>query len=63
MIAGPGIELVRKRPELVTRLRDAGHRVHVWTVDRPEDVQLCLELGVEAIITNRPRDVLDQLGR
>ncbi|WP_327067819.1 glycerophosphodiester phosphodiesterase family protein [Kitasatospora sp. NBC_01250] len=63
VIAGPGIELVRRRPELVTRLRAAGHRVHVWTVDEPEDVALCLELGVEAIITNRPRDVLDQLGR
>lgn len=63
VIAGPGIELVRRQPELVTRLRAAGHRVHVWTVDRPEDVELCLELGVEAIITNRPREVLDQLGR
>ncbi|MDH6119442.1 glycerophosphodiester phosphodiesterase family protein [Kitasatospora sp. GAS204B] len=63
VIAGPGIELVRRRPELVTRLRAAGHRVHVWTVDRPEDVALCLELGVSAIITNRPRDVLSQLGR
>ncbi|WP_035799668.1 glycerophosphodiester phosphodiesterase family protein [Kitasatospora mediocidica] len=62
-IAGPGIELIRKQPELVGRLRAAGHRVHVWTVDRPEDVELCLELGVEAIITNRPRAVLDQLGR
>ncbi|GAA1068982.1 glycerophosphodiester phosphodiesterase [Kitasatospora nipponensis] len=62
-IAGPGIELVRRQPELVTRLRAAGHRVHVWTVDRPEDVELCLELGVEAIITNRPRAVLDRLGR
>ncbi len=62
-IAGPGIDLVRRRPELVTELRAAGHRVHVWTVDRPQDVELCLELGVEAIITNRPRAVLDQLGR
>ncbi|MDH6132876.1 glycerophosphoryl diester phosphodiesterase [Kitasatospora sp. MAA4] len=62
-IAGPGIELIRRQPELVGRLRAAGHRVHVWTVDRPEDVELCVELGVEAIITNRPRAVLDQLGR
>jgi glycerophosphoryl diester phosphodiesterase len=63
VVAGPGIELVRRRPQLVRDLRAAGHRVHVWTVDRPEDVELCLELGVEAIITNRPRAVLDQLGR
>ncbi|WP_051970134.1 glycerophosphodiester phosphodiesterase family protein [Kitasatospora azatica] len=63
VVAGPGIELVRRRPELVRALRAAGHRVHVWTVDRPEDVELCLSLGVEAIITNRPREVLEQLGR
>ncbi len=62
-IAGPGIELVRRNPSLVTALRRAGHRVHVWTVDRPEDVELCLELGVEALITNRPAEVLARLGR
>ncbi|MGW6914833.1 glycerophosphodiester phosphodiesterase [Kitasatospora sp. NPDC054939] len=62
-IAGPGIDLVRARPELVTRLRAAGHQVHVWTVDEPADVRLCLELGVSAIITNRPAEVLAQLGR
>ncbi|MFE7563389.1 glycerophosphodiester phosphodiesterase family protein [Kitasatospora sp. NPDC057500] len=62
-IAGPGIELVRARPGLVTRLRELGHQVHVWTVDEPADVELCLELGVSAIITNRPAEVLAQLGR
>ncbi|MDH6576309.1 glycerophosphodiester phosphodiesterase [Kitasatospora sp. MAP5-34] len=62
-IAGPGIDLVRADPGLVTALRRAGHRVHVWTVDEPADVELCLRLGVEAIITNRPREVLAQLGR
>ncbi|MFD8750497.1 glycerophosphodiester phosphodiesterase family protein [Kitasatospora sp. NPDC059577] len=62
-IAGPGIDLVRARPQLVTRLRELGHAVHVWTVDDPADVELCLELGVSAIITNRPAEVLAQLGR
>lgn len=62
-IAGPGIELVRANPGMVTALRAAGHRVHVWTVDEPADVELCLGLGVEALITNRPREVLKQLGR
>lgn len=42
-IAGPGIDLVRARPQLVTRLRELGHEVHVWTVDEPADVELCLE--------------------
>ncbi|WP_051813839.1 glycerophosphodiester phosphodiesterase [Kitasatospora sp. MBT63] len=62
-IAGPGIDLVRRNPGLVLALRRAGHRVHVWTVDEPADVELCLRLGVEALITNRPRQVLEQLGR
>ncbi|WP_371480540.1 glycerophosphodiester phosphodiesterase family protein [Kitasatospora sp. NBC_00315] len=62
-IAGPGIDLVRSRPELVPALLAAGHQVHVWTVDEPADVELCLDLGVSAIITNRPAQVLARLGR
>ncbi|GAA2777271.1 glycerophosphodiester phosphodiesterase [Streptomyces rameus] len=62
-IAGPSIRIVRNHPSYVQRLKRAGHQVHVWTVNEPEDVDLCLELGVDAIITNRPRAVLRQLGR
>jgi glycerophosphoryl diester phosphodiesterase len=62
-IAGPGIDLVRANPGYVAVLHRAGHRVHVWTVDDPADVELCLRLGVDTIITNHPRRVLDQLGR
>ncbi|WP_330174758.1 glycerophosphodiester phosphodiesterase [Streptomyces sp. NBC_01498] len=62
-IAGPGIRLVRNQPGYVERLHKAGRRVHVWTVNEPEDVELCARLGVEAIITNRPKQVLSQLGR
>ncbi|MFI9649686.1 glycerophosphodiester phosphodiesterase [Streptomyces sp. NPDC052040] len=62
-IAGPSIRIVRNHPAYIQRLKKAGHQVHVWTVNEPEDVDLCVELGVDAIITNRPRAVLDQLGR
>ncbi|WP_328720640.1 glycerophosphodiester phosphodiesterase [Streptomyces sp. NBC_00247] len=62
-IAGPGIRIVRNHPDYIRRLRRAGHQVHVWTVNEPEDVALCAELGIEAIITNRPKRVLSQLGR
>jgi glycerophosphoryl diester phosphodiesterase len=62
-IAGPALRIVRANPGYVARLHRAGHEVHVWTVDRPEDVDLCVGLGVDAIITNRPRKVLAQLGR
>ncbi|MFD9500917.1 glycerophosphodiester phosphodiesterase [Streptomyces sp. NPDC060035] len=62
-IAGPGMRIVRSHPGYIERLHRAGHRVHVWTVNEPEDVELCARLGVEAIITNRPKQVLSQLGR
>nr|WSZ97343.1 glycerophosphodiester phosphodiesterase [Streptomyces sp. NBC_00857] len=62
-IAGPGMRIVRNHPGYIERLQKAGHRVHVWTVNEPEDVDLCVRLGVEAIITNRPKRVLSQLGR
>ncbi|WP_328872454.1 glycerophosphodiester phosphodiesterase [Streptomyces sp. NBC_00287] len=62
-IAGPSIRIVRNHPAYIERLKRAGHQVHVWTVNEPEDVDLCVELGIDAIITNRPRAVLHQLGR
>ncbi|WP_326796945.1 glycerophosphodiester phosphodiesterase family protein [Streptomyces sp. NBC_01808] len=62
-IAGPSVRIVRSNPGYVARLHRAGHRVHVWTVDEPEDVALCARLGVEAVITNRPRQVRAQLDR
>ncbi|MGW0206301.1 glycerophosphodiester phosphodiesterase [Streptomyces sp. NPDC003233] len=62
-IAGPSIRIVRNNPAYVERLQQAGHRVHVWTVNEPEDVDLCVELGIDAVITNRPHAVLRHLGR
>ncbi|MEU9148061.1 glycerophosphodiester phosphodiesterase [Streptomyces sp. NPDC048349] len=55
--AGPGIDLVRRDPHLVARLKAKGLSVRVWTVDEAQDVELCVRLGVDTIITNRPRDV------
>ncbi len=62
-VAGPSLRLVRNHPGYVAKLKRAGHQVHVWTVNEPEDVELCAELGVDAIITNRPKQVLTQLDR
>ncbi|GHC76567.1 glycerophosphodiester phosphodiesterase [Streptomyces flavofungini] len=62
-IAGPGIRILRNHPGYVAKLKRAGHQVHVWTVNEPADVELCARLGVDAIITNRPKQVLSQLGR
>ena len=60
---GPRCGSSAGNPGYIERLKRAGHQVHVWTVNEPEDVDLCVELGVDAIITNRPRAVLGQLDR
>ncbi|MCZ7432608.1 glycerophosphodiester phosphodiesterase [Streptomyces sp. WMMC1477] len=60
-IGGPAMRIVRSHPEYVIRAQRAGHQVHVWTVDDPLDVELCARLGVDAVITNRPRQVVEQL--
>jgi glycerophosphoryl diester phosphodiesterase len=56
---GLDIEIVRRYPRTVDKQHRRGHEVYVWTVDEPEDIDLCLELGVDAIISNRPHAVLD----
>ncbi|UNO40861.1 glycerophosphodiester phosphodiesterase family protein [Streptomyces sp. MST-110588] len=61
-IAGPGIRILRAHPEYVAKAHRAGHQVHVWTVNSEADVELCTRLGVDAIITNRPKQVRSQLG-
>ena len=60
---GLDIALLRRHPRYVDRLHAGGQQVHVFTVDTTADVELCVELKVDAIITNRPRHVLELLGR
>ncbi|MEO6206105.1 MAG: glycerophosphodiester phosphodiesterase family protein, partial [Mycobacteriales bacterium] len=62
-IAGPSIEILRAHPTYVSRVQAAGHRVHVWTVDEPADIEFALSLGVDAVISNHPSRVLRALGR
>lgn len=51
---GPGIDLLRERPELASKIKKMGRSLSVWTVDRAEDIELCKELGVDNLITNTP---------
>jgi len=60
--AGPGIGALRSEPDYVERVHAAGNQAYCWTVDEPADVELVRGLGVDAIITNRPRQVRSQLG-
>jgi glycerophosphoryl diester phosphodiesterase len=56
-IAGPSLRLLRLHPDYVGRAQRRGHQVHVWTVNDPDDVAFVTALGVDAIVTDRPRAV------
>jgi len=60
-IAGPSMDIVRAYPHYVRKLHAAGHAVHVWVVNEPADLQLCVDLGVEAVITDRPAGSVEML--
>lgn len=50
--------------KIVKQAKERGLSVHVWTVNRKEEMELITKLGAEAIITNRPdicRRVVDGL--
>lgn len=57
-IAAISVGMLRRNPGIVAEQHARGHEVHVWTVDEPDDVLRCLRGGVDAIITNKPREVL-----
>lgn len=57
-IVGLDMKIVRRSPALVKAHQRRGHEVFVWTVNQPEDVERCVDLGVDALISDRPRDVM-----
>ena len=59
--AGPSMDIIRTHPKYVARAHSQGNQVHVWTVNTPEDIALCADLGVDAIITDNPGPALAQL--
>jgi len=61
-ILGPGVGELMAHPKFAKRLRKSGRRLHVWTVNNDKQLRLCLELGVEAVITDRPAYMLGKLG-
>jgi glycerophosphoryl diester phosphodiesterase len=62
-LLGPGIAVVRSRPEIVERAHRRGHKVYVWTVNETADIDLLVSLGVDGIISDRPAFVLLRLHR
>lgn len=53
-IAGISIEALALHPKYVDAVHARGGQVHVWIVNTAEHVELCLSLGVDAIISDRP---------
>ncbi len=45
-------------PELVAQAHAAGLAVNTWTVNHPHDLANCVELGVDAVITDRLAEAL-----
>ena len=62
-IVGPGINELREHPKLGRRITRSGHDLHVWTVNTKDDLELCLELGVKAVISDRPAYLLELLAK
>ena len=60
---GPSIGLLRADPDFVADAHAAGKEVHVWTVNRPRDMDLVRDLGVDVVITDHPDEMLRRLGR
>lgn len=51
---GPGIDRIRRDPAIVEKIHNYGKKVVVWTVDDGTDVEMCRDLGVDILITNKP---------
>lgn len=62
-ILGPGIKELRAHPHWAERLHETGRRLHVWTVNTDANLERCLNLDVEAVITDKPAYILAKLGR
>ncbi len=61
-LVGPGMELLHEHPRLGTWITRSGRDMHVWVVNTEEDLRLCMELGVKAVITDRPAYIRELLG-
>ena len=59
----PNGNVLARHPEQVERMHARGTGVSVWTIDRREDMQLFVDLGADAIITNRIAELVELLER
>lgn len=45
---------LKKNPQWIDECHKLGLKVNVWTVNKPEDMQWCIDRGVDFITTNDP---------
>ncbi len=60
-IIGPDVELIKADPRFVSRAQAHGNEVHVWTVNAPDDIRFCRDLGVTGFTTDYPDRVAEIL--
>jgi glycerophosphoryl diester phosphodiesterase len=58
---GPGVFALDQHPKFAEKMARSGRDLHVWTVNTQAHLDLCRSLGVRAVITDRPREVLGWL--
>lgn len=60
-LKGAGIDyafkVMKKHPDWIKRTHDLGMKVNVWTVNEPDQIQWCIDNGVDFITTNFPERV------
>lgn len=57
------LKAMKKHPEWVKQCHDLGLKVNVWTVNKPKDMQWCIDQGVDFITTNRPEELQQMLNK
>jgi glycerophosphoryl diester phosphodiesterase len=54
--------MFRTHPEWITNAHNRGMSVNAWTVNKEDDINRMIEIGVDAITTNEPLLVRQLLG-
>lgn len=60
---GPSLRFVRAHPDRVRGWVEAGRTVRVWTVNTPDDVALCRDLGVTQVTSDLAGRLAEPSGR
>lgn len=61
-IVGPDLRLLYDNPGFVARAYKQGNEVHPWTVNEPDEITFCRDLGITGYTTDYPDRVVEVLG-